>query len=148
MAAHQQIDRQVRALVHVAEDLLTSHGFRIVTDDPEIFPYVRPGLAALQDGRLLVFAVAVFPRTGQFFEPSELIHLREELESIVRENRPERNPRVQHVETVALVQTPDDVRAAAPVGDIKWVVVRSPEELPEEFDRLVFGLGTSTETKA
>ena len=141
MAEQENVDRKLRELVRVSEDLLKSHGYQIVTDDPKLFPNRRPGVAALKDGRLLVGSVAVFPRTGQLFDPAEINRVRDELETVARENRPDRDPRVQHLEAIAVVQTPDDVRAAVPSGDIQWAVVQEPDELPEEFDRVVFRMG-------
>lgn len=141
MAEQEQVERERRELTRVSEDLLKSRGYQIVTDDQKLFPYRRPALAAMKDGRLFIGALAVFPRTGQFFDPAELNRVRDELDSIARDNRPDRDPRVQHLETIAIIQTPDDVRAAAPPGDIQWAVVQGPDELPEEFDRVVFRMG-------
>ena len=141
MASREHVEQQERALLQAAEDLLRSHGYTIVTADPQLFPRRRPSLAALKDGRLLVGIVATFPQPGAFCNPDQQQRLREELDILIEENRPDRDPRVSYVQAVAFVQTPNDVRAALPPDDVKWVVVQTPSELPAEFDRLVVPLG-------
>ena len=141
MAHHQKTDEQVRALVRASEDLFREHGFDIVTDDQHLFPSLRPGLAARKDGRLIVCAVEVLPRVGQIVSPSEIDHIRNDVEAFIQENRPDRDPRIHQIEAAAIIQTPNDVRVGALPGDILWVAVQNPSELPAEFDRNVFSYG-------
>lgn len=91
----------------------------------------------LKNGTLVVFAIKVFPRPGQFLRPEELIHIRDDLREFVETNTPESDPRIARVERVAIVMTPEDVKAAAPVGDIIWMVVQGEDELPDALDQVL-----------
>jgi len=134
---HRFLDEQTQRLVEIARNMAVAHGWEIVTEDKNLFPYVEPALAALKNGSLIVFAAKVFPRPGQFLTPTELIHIRDDLNEFVEKNTPESDPRVSRIEKVAIVMTPEDVRAAAPVGDIVWIVVQTEDELPDALDQVL-----------
>ena len=133
---HRQVDEILRRLKRIAEDYLVANGYQVVTEDKKIFPYVEPALAALRDGRLLVFSIKEFPSASQFLRPEELIHIRDDLKEFVEANTPDSDARVSRVETVALVMTPEEITVAAPVGDIKWLMVKQEDEVPDALDKL------------
>ncbi|MCL5959545.1 MAG: hypothetical protein M1358_09570 [Chloroflexi bacterium] len=134
---HKILDEQTLRLLEIAGNLSRAHGWQIVTQDKRLFPHVEPALATLKNGTLGVFAIKVFPQPGQFLRPEELIHIRDDLDQFVRENTPEDDPRVERIEKVAVVMTPEDVRAVAPIGDIIWVVIRDEDALPDALDRVL-----------
>ncbi len=133
---HKPLDGRLRRLRQVAEEYLKANGYEIVDEDKKLFPYVEPALAALKQGRLLVFSITEFPSTDQFLRPEELIHIRDDLDEFVRVNTPESDERIQRVDRVALVMCPEDITVLSPVGDIKWLIVKTEDEVPEELDRL------------
>mgnify|MGYP005847102681 FL=1 len=134
--SHKLTDEQTRRLVQIATSMAQAHGWEVVTEDKRLFPHVEPALATLKNGTLVVFAVKVFPRPGQFLRPEELIHIRDDLAEFVDVNTPESDSRVSRIEKVAIVMTPEDVKAAAPIGDIVWIVVQDEGELPEALDQV------------
>lgn len=133
---HKPLDERLQRAKEIAEDYLRANGYQIVTEDKKLFPYVEPALAALKQGRLLVFAIAEFPSAEQFLRPEELIHIRDDLDEFVRANTPESDERVKRVDRAALVMCPGDITVVSPVGDIKWLVFQVEDEVPEQLDRL------------
>lgn len=133
---HKQLDERLRRVKQVAENYLRANGYEIVTEDKKLFPYVEPSLAALKQGRLLVFAITEFPSADQFLRPEEMIHIRDDLDEYISANTPESDERVKRVDRVALVMCPGDIIVASPIGDIKWLVFKTEDEVPDQLDRL------------
>lgn len=133
----QQPDDTERKLRDTAISILTANGFQLVTQDQGLFPNVKPDLAALKSGLLLIFAVKAFSGIGQFLRASELNDIREELESIVAKNKPSDDPRIKQVRQAALVMTPEDIIVEAEPNDIQWLVVRDFDQLPEQLDKVL-----------
>lgn len=124
-------------LLDTAVGILTANGFEVVTNDQKLFPSLRPDLAALKGGLLLVFAVKAFSAMGQFLSASEINDIREELDRVVAKNNPSKDPRVRRVQRAALVMTPEDVVVQSEGSDIQWLVVRDYDQLPEQIDRVL-----------
>ncbi|MBI2954747.1 MAG: hypothetical protein HYY30_10575 [Chloroflexi bacterium] len=133
---HKLLGERLERIRQIAENYLRANGYEIVTEDKKLFPYVEPALAALKQGRLLVFAMVEFPSAEQFLRPEELIHVRDDLEQFITENTPVSDGRVNRVDRVALVMCPEDINVLSPVGDIKWLIVQGEDQVPEEIDRL------------
>ena len=131
--SHIDIDRTVQILVDNTTELLEAHGYAIVTEDKQLFPYFTPALAALKEGRLLVFTFAVFPVPGQFEQ--EVAAIQSILHESVEGNTPESDPRVSFIEKVAVVLAPDSIEEIAPAGDIHWIGIGSPGELADKLRR-------------
>lgn len=129
--AHLQARGTLQLLVENTLQVLTAHGYEIVTADKGMFPRSTPPLAALKGGRLLVFAFSVFPSTGE--PQSEMESLRVGLEASVDENAPGSDPRVGHVEKVAVVMAPEGGADLLPGGDIHWIVADNLETLSEQL---------------
>lgn len=126
-----------KQLADTAASILTANGFQIVTHDEKLFPNIRPDLAALKGGLLLIFAVKTFAGMGEFLNPKGMNEIREELDRAVTENKPAHDPRVSRVQQVALVMTPEDVVVRSEAGDIQWLVVSDYDQLPEQMDRVL-----------
>ncbi|MGQ9676053.1 MAG: hypothetical protein ACUVX1_10360 [Chloroflexota bacterium] len=124
-------------LLDTAASILTANGFELVTNDKRLFPSLRPDLAALKGGLLLVFAVKAFSAMGQFLTASEMNDIRQELDRVVAKNNPSKDPRVKRVQPAALVMTPEDVVVHSEESDIQWLVVRDYDQLPEQMDRVL-----------
>jgi len=129
--SHIDIDKTVQTLVDNTSQLLSAHGYQIVTEDKKLFPYVTPALAALKDGRLLVFAVWVFPIKGEFEE--DIVDIQNYFYEAVDENTPDSDPRVQYYEKVAIIMAPENIEDKAPAGDIHWIGIQSPAELADKL---------------
>lgn len=129
--SHIEIDKTLQLIVSNTAELLKGHGFQIVTEDKTLFPYFTPGLAALQSGRLLVFGIFVFPKEGEFLQEVETIQ--SYFNDAVEQNTPESDPRVQFIEKVAVVMAPESIEEQAPAGDIHWIGIGSPGELPDKL---------------
>ena len=126
----------VQEALGVAARMLEAYGFEIVTEDRRLFPQFEPSLAVLKDRRLLVFAASAYSSADLFLRPEELNEIREDLESLIAANQPSKDDRVREVEKIALVVTPGEITMASAEGDIKWLVVETADEVPEEMDRL------------
>lgn len=131
--AHIDVDRTLQMLVDNATQLLKGHTFEIVTEDKRLFPHYTPGLAAIKNGRLLVFSIWVFPVKGQF--QKELGTIQSDMQQAVEENTPESDPRVQFIEKVAVVLAPETIEDRAPAGDIHWIELGAPAELADKLRR-------------
>ena len=131
--SHIEIDKTLQMLVDNAAELLKAHGYEIVTEDKQLFPYFTPGLAAIKSGRLLVFNISVFPIKGLFEE--ELPTIIDYFKDAVDTNTPESDSRVAFIEKVALVLAPETIEDKAPAGDIHWIGIQSPSELAEKLRR-------------
>lgn len=131
--SHIEIDKTIQMLVDNTTELLKGHGFEIVTEDKRLFPYFTPGLAALKDGRLLVFNISVFPVPGELQQ--EIQTLLNYFQEAVDTNTPESDPRVSIIEKVAVVLAPETIEDKAPAGDIHWIGIGSPGELSEKLRR-------------
>lgn len=126
--SHIEIDKTVQMLIDNTSQLLKGHGFDIVTEDKKLFPYFTPGLAAMKSGRLLVFNISVFPVQGEFQE--EIPTIQTYFQEAVETNTPESDPRVAFIEKVAVILAPETIEDKAPAGDIHWIGIGSPSELP------------------
>ena len=131
--SHIEVDKTVQMLVDNTAELLKGHGFEIVTEDKQLFPYFTPGLAALKDGRLLVFGIWVFPLPGEFQQ--EIPAIQDYFNGAVEQNTPESDPRVAFIEKVAVVLAPETIKDKAPAGDIHWIGIGAPGELSEKLYR-------------
>ena len=129
--SHIQIDKTLQMLVDNTAQLLSGYGFQIVTEDKKLFPYYTPGLAALKDGRLLVFSFWVFPVAGEF--EKELNAIQADLREAVEGNTPESDERVEFIEKVCVVLAPEKIEDIAPASDIHWIGIGTPGELADKL---------------
>ena len=127
--AHVDIDKTVMMLVDNTAQLLKGHGFEMVTEDKKLFPYFTPSLAALKDGRLLVFSISVFPSKGEFQKEAD--YILDVFKNAIGRNTPESNSRVHDVERVAVVMAPESIEGKTPSGDIHWIGIESTNELAD-----------------
>ncbi len=129
--SHIDIDKTLQTLVDNAAQLLSGHGYQIVTEDKKLFPYFTPGLAALKNGRLLIFALWICPNKGEFEQ--EIESIQSYFQDAVDQNTPDSDPRVQYFEKIAAVLAPESIEEMAPAGDIHWIGIGSPAELADRL---------------